>query len=392
MPERNEQPRGRIRFTTTCFNTFPVAAAESILRRPARLGLAQRQRLKPPPATGNRLKPVGMIAGGRKTGSTVLTTYSSSGTRQSERAYYAFGDDRRTVNTPLTDHLFTGQKQDESGLYYYNARYYDPEIGHFISPDTLVPDPMRVDAYNRYMYALGNPLKYNDPSGHIAVCFKGGVGDSSEEAPIEGFLQNCRQSLLDGGYDESVHGKIWTLYNGEGAIQRGYDEILLAMENNPDQPVIIAGYSWGGGAALELAYRLSGSLSSGNDSPEIGVDLLFLVDAEQDMRGPIPRAIARNQLGDDGNVRRVHTRIRGNVTRTVNMFAEDAGDAPWFTIGPLTVNYPGWSPQNGINTIRGQGDISNTGVAADHLSIVREENRAATFGALVIEVDKVVGP
>ncbi|MCB0045068.1 MAG: hypothetical protein KDD92_06555, partial [Caldilineaceae bacterium] len=49
---------------------------------------------------------------------------------------------------------------------YYNARYYDPEIGHFISPDTLVPDPLRVDAYNRYMYALGNPLKFNDPTGH----------------------------------------------------------------------------------------------------------------------------------------------------------------------------------------------------------------------------------
>ncbi|MCA9368357.1 RHS repeat-associated core domain-containing protein, partial [Candidatus Kaiserbacteria bacterium] len=65
-----------------------------------------------------------------------------------------------------TDNLFTGQKQDESGLYYYNARYYDPEIGQFISPDTIVPEPMRVDAYNRYMYALGNPLKFNDPSGH----------------------------------------------------------------------------------------------------------------------------------------------------------------------------------------------------------------------------------
>ena len=99
-------------------------------------------------------------------GSTVMTTWNSSGTRQSERGYYAFGDDRRTVNTPLTDHLFTGQKQDDTGLYYYNARYYDPEIGHFISPDTLVPDPGSVFGYNRYMYAMGNPLKFSDPSGH----------------------------------------------------------------------------------------------------------------------------------------------------------------------------------------------------------------------------------
>jgi hypothetical protein len=49
---------------------------------------------------------------------------------------------------------------------YYGARYYDPQLGTFLSPDTLVPDPSRVAAYNRYAYAYNNPLKYNDPSGH----------------------------------------------------------------------------------------------------------------------------------------------------------------------------------------------------------------------------------
>ena len=56
----------------------------------------------------------------------------------------------------ITDHKFTGQKLDGSGLYYYNARYYDPAIGQFVSPDTLVPDPENALAYNRFMYALGN--------------------------------------------------------------------------------------------------------------------------------------------------------------------------------------------------------------------------------------------
>ncbi|MEZ4868012.1 MAG: polymorphic toxin-type HINT domain-containing protein [Caldilineaceae bacterium] len=55
-------------------------------------------------------------------------------------------------------------------MYYYNARYYDPEIGQFISPDTVVPDPTNLFAYNRYMYSFGNPLKYNDPSGHDPQC------------------------------------------------------------------------------------------------------------------------------------------------------------------------------------------------------------------------------
>jgi RHS repeat-associated protein len=46
-----------------------------------------------------------------------------------------------TLPVTLTDRLFTGQRLDSSsGLYYYNARYYDPHLGRFIQPDSLVPD------------------------------------------------------------------------------------------------------------------------------------------------------------------------------------------------------------------------------------------------------------
>jgi len=55
---------------------------------------------------------------------------------------------------------------DSSGLYYYNARYYDPTLGTFLSPDTIVPDPGTVIDYNRYTYSRANPLRFVDPSGH----------------------------------------------------------------------------------------------------------------------------------------------------------------------------------------------------------------------------------
>jgi RHS repeat-associated protein len=62
---------------------------------------------------------------------------------------------------------FTGQVLDEeTGLYYYNSRYYDPGLGRFIQPDTLVPDPSDSQQLNRYTYVNNNPLKYVDPSGH----------------------------------------------------------------------------------------------------------------------------------------------------------------------------------------------------------------------------------
>ena len=51
-----------------------------------------------------------------------------------------------------------------------NARYYDPLVGMFISPDTIVPDAGVLIDYNRFAYGRANPLKYNDPSGHCPVC------------------------------------------------------------------------------------------------------------------------------------------------------------------------------------------------------------------------------
>jgi RHS repeat-associated protein len=57
------------------------------------------------------------------------------------RGYYAFGATRTSEGVMPTDHRFTGQQEDGTGLYNYNSRFYDPQIGNFISPPyTLAPD------------------------------------------------------------------------------------------------------------------------------------------------------------------------------------------------------------------------------------------------------------
>jgi RHS repeat-associated protein len=78
--------------------------------------------------------------------------------------YLPFGVCLQSPNIP-TDKLFTGQRLDSTGLYYYNARYYDPTIGRFISPDTVIQNLANPQCLNRYSYCLNNPLKYTDPSG-----------------------------------------------------------------------------------------------------------------------------------------------------------------------------------------------------------------------------------
>mgnify|MGYP001473550350 CR=1 FL=1 len=48
------------------------------------------------------------------------------------------------------------------GLVYMNARDYLPEVGWFISPDTIVPEPSNPQSYNRYSYVRNNPMNFTD--------------------------------------------------------------------------------------------------------------------------------------------------------------------------------------------------------------------------------------
>jgi RHS repeat-associated protein len=71
---------------------------------------------------------------------------------------------------------YTGHKEAaDSELIDMNARLYDPVIARFISPDTMVAHPDMIQSYNRYTYVYGNPLKYNDPSGHFANFIIGAI-------------------------------------------------------------------------------------------------------------------------------------------------------------------------------------------------------------------------
>src|SRR3989344_1646020 len=99
-------------------------------------------------------------------GSTSLVT-SEQGTVVSQQVYYPYGSIRLlTTNNQLliTDRQYTGQVSDTdlTGLYYYNARYYSPQIAKFTQADKTD------DQINRYLYVNNNPLIYIDKTGNSA--------------------------------------------------------------------------------------------------------------------------------------------------------------------------------------------------------------------------------
>ena len=70
---------------------------------------------------------------------------------------------------------YTGGVYDEStGLYYLNARYYDPKDGRFLTQDTYRGEADAYETWHLYTYCANNPVNYVDPSGHAAVALAGG--------------------------------------------------------------------------------------------------------------------------------------------------------------------------------------------------------------------------
>ncbi len=104
----------------------------------------------------------------------------TNGTLWGELRYSAWGETRYSNGTIVTDRQFTGQINDgATGLYYYNARYYDPALHRFIQADTIVPDPNDPQTLNRFSYTNNNPVRYTDPTGHYVDDGGGGSCGSS---------------------------------------------------------------------------------------------------------------------------------------------------------------------------------------------------------------------
>jgi hypothetical protein len=82
---------------------------------------------------------------------------------------------------------------------FYNARWYDGQIGHFTSPDTIIPDPNNSLDYDRYSYARYNPVRYMDPSGHFVVFAMAGVAiDIAAVALIGAVTLSVAHNVLPG--------------------------------------------------------------------------------------------------------------------------------------------------------------------------------------------------
>ncbi|MGZ7144779.1 RHS repeat-associated core domain-containing protein, partial [Streptococcus pyogenes] len=62
---------------------------------------------------------------------------------------------------------YNGEARDITGLDYLRARYYDNQVGTFLTEDSYQGDNQDPLSQNLYSYVQNNPVNYTDPSGHF---------------------------------------------------------------------------------------------------------------------------------------------------------------------------------------------------------------------------------
>ena len=116
----------------------------------------------------------------------IINITDSTGAKVVTYAYNAWGkimsmtgNMELAVNNPFR---YRGYYYDvESGLYYLNSRYYDPQTGRFISPEPNVDtakldDGVGLHCFNVYAYCANNPFMFKDDSGEFVISISIGIG------------------------------------------------------------------------------------------------------------------------------------------------------------------------------------------------------------------------
>lgn len=101
----------------------------------------------------------------------------ASGTVLDDADFYPFGGERSYTSTSGNNYKFTGKERDsESGLDDFGARYFTSQFGRFMTPDwsaspVLVPyaDLGNPQTFNLYSYVANNPINGIDPDGHFRL-------------------------------------------------------------------------------------------------------------------------------------------------------------------------------------------------------------------------------
>ena len=95
-----------------------------------------------------------------------VTGLTKDGQAVASTSYNLYGSTKESSNETGNPFAYNGEARDVTGLDYLRARYYDSQVGTFLTEDSYsgeLTDPL---SQNLYSYVQNNPVNYTDPSGH----------------------------------------------------------------------------------------------------------------------------------------------------------------------------------------------------------------------------------
>lgn len=181
-------------------------------------------------------------------------TVDDTGEKAGSQMYTPYGAVRASGQDLHTGYQYTGQfsYENDLGLQFYRARFYDSYLNHFISADTIVPQPGSPLGWDRYAYTSYNPMNRIDPTGHIdTTCLMNGCPEIPNVTVIFGGTDGSPDGVFRDGPDprDPIQGlPAWTSH-GEGAVRYSGPKANATIKNvweYNDFNVSIIGYSAGG--------------------------------------------------------------------------------------------------------------------------------------------------
>jgi RHS repeat-associated protein len=170
-----------------------------------------------------------------------------SQTLYSDTAYSPFGEPY--ASSGAIDNSFTGQNQDTAaGLYDFLYREYDPNQSRWTSPDPAglaSVDPTNPQSWNRYVYALNNPLASVDALG-LQCVWDDGSFDSSDDAAT-GSYGGCTDAggtYFDPSTFQAPNGADWSASPDAGLAEY----IANSLNDMPDTMVAVSSGPLAGGS------------------------------------------------------------------------------------------------------------------------------------------------
>jgi len=166
---------------------------------------------------------------------TTRTVFTSAGALCYDADFYPFGGERAYTNTCTPNYKFTGKERDsESNLDNFGARYNASQFGRFMSPDpdneSALENEDDPQSWNGYSYARNNPLLYTDPDGRIyRICTTDQYGNSHCIDVSDSDFDNAQDTNGQGGNYLKNGGVYYTDQNGNQVQTGTYEQTSVDL-------------------------------------------------------------------------------------------------------------------------------------------------------------------